>query len=76
MTKTLVSAALLCAVASWGMSAQRTISSFKEFSIKSGVSTLIGGEKRSEPDIYYLPKNDGSIRPCVSQLHLPTNRLT
>lgn len=61
MTKTFLAAALLCVGGTLAVGAQRPISSFKEITIQSGGSTEIGGIERTEPDIYYLPQNDGTF---------------
>ncbi len=62
MKKSFVIATMLCALGGMYAHAQRQISSFKEIRIVSGNTSTIGGEKRTEPDIYYIPQEDGTYQ--------------
>ena len=42
--------------------AQRTVSGFSEVRITEGDSKLIDGQERTEPDIYYVDKGDGTYQ--------------
>ena len=55
-----ITTALLCALGGMHAQAQKQISSFREIKMYEGRSVNIGGEKRSEPDIYYVDKGDGT----------------
>ena len=60
MKKHYIFSAMLCMAGCLQMSAQRVISSFREVNITNGQTATIGGEQRSEPDIYYVPQSDGT----------------
>lgn len=62
MRKCIVTATMLLAIGGICTQAQRPISSFKEIRIISGNTSTIGGEKRTEPDIYYIPQEDGTYQ--------------
>lgn len=62
MKKSFVVATMLCALGAMHAYAQRPISSFKEIRIVSGNTSTIGGEKRTEPGIYYIPQEDGTFQ--------------
>ena len=55
-----ITTALLCALGGMHAQAQKQISSFREIKMYEGRSVNIGGEKRSEPDIYYVDNGDGT----------------
>ena len=60
MKKSVLVASLIGVVGLVPSFAQRQISSFREVTITSGHEATIGGEKYSDPDIYYLQKEDGT----------------
>ena len=62
MKKSFIVATMLCALSGMYAQAQRQISSFKEIRIISGNTSTIGGEKRTEPGIYYIPQEDGTYQ--------------
>ena len=62
MNKNIILSACMLMFASHYAGAQRTVSGFSEVRITEGDSKLIDGQERTEPDIYYVDKGDGTYQ--------------
>lgn len=60
MNRSIIVSACMLMFASHSAVAQKTVSGFSEVRITDGDSKLIDGQERTEPDIYYIPKDDGT----------------
>ena len=62
MNRNIILSACMLMFASHYAGAQRTVSGFSEVRITEGDSKLIDGQERTEPDIYYVDKGDGTYQ--------------
>lgn len=62
MNRTIILSACMLMFASHYAGAQRTVSGFSDVRITEGDSKLIDGQERTEPDIYYVDKGDGTYQ--------------